>query len=185
MLGGLATLALVLGVGAMRPGAGAQLTSSVPLAGEALIGLVAGIAFTLGAVSFAVPGATRGRALTIGAIALLTWVVLLIVGLFAPALPPSTVGARNACYLQVILFAVPMFTIGVAVLRGGYVTNGWAGGAVLGIASGALPALAMQFACMYEPLHGLEFHLAPVAFTGVLGAVAGRLVLPPRRHIES
>jgi hypothetical protein len=182
LIGWLATLALVLGVGTMRPGAGAQLAHSPQLALEMLIGVAAGIALTLAAVSFAVPG-SRKRFVGLGALALVAWIALLLIGLVVPAVPPSLVGQRSACYLQVILFALPMLAIGIRVLRSGYVVNGALGGAVLGLASGALPALAMQFACLYEPLHGLVFHLGPVLLTGALGALLGYFALP--RHTRA
>ena len=48
----------------------------------------------------------------------------------------------------------------------------------MGAAAGAVPALAMQLGCMYEPWHGLSLHLAPALVTAALGALVGWRILP-------
>jgi hypothetical protein len=58
--------------------------------------------------------------------------------------------------------------------------------ALIGLAGAMLPALFMQFACMYDPAHILHFHILPipgVVVLGVIGAWVARRVLrsPARR----
>jgi len=45
----------------------------------------------------------------------------------------------------------------------------------VGLVAGMLPALYMQLACMYEPLHILAFHILPgLLMVGVAAAIATR-----------
>jgi hypothetical protein len=91
-------------------------------------------------------------------------------------------GKREGCNLEVLLFSIPTLLIGAIALRRGYVLRPWAAGATLGVAAGAVPALVMQFACMYEPRHILLFHLAPVVLVGVLGIAIGYTATIGRRR---
>ena len=50
---------------------------------------------------------------------------------------------------------------------------------LLGLASSAVPALLMQFACMYEPAHIFKYHLLPGLSVGAIGAIAGWFWLRP------
>jgi uncharacterized membrane protein YdbT with pleckstrin-like domain len=49
--------------------------------------------------------------------------------------------------------------------------------AAAGAAAAAIPAILMQLACMYDPLHALSYHLTPVLMVAALGALAGPVVL--------
>ena len=51
-------------------------------------------------------------------------------------------------------------------------------GLCLGVAAGSVPALVMQWACMYEPAHALMHHLGPAALVALAGAVLGPRLLP-------
>ncbi len=46
------------------------------------------------------------------------------------------------------------------------------------MAAAAVPALMMQWACVYAPDHILIHHLLPVLAVGAAGALAARLLLP-------
>jgi len=53
-------------------------------------------------------------------------------------------------------------------------------GALIGTASGTLPALAMQVACMYSPDHILRFHVAPIVVPTTIGIIAAIVFLRAR-----
>jgi hypothetical protein len=48
---------------------------------------------------------------------------------------------------------------------------------MIGLAAGATPALIMQFACMYVPVHIITHHLLPGLMLGVIGLIAGKYFL--------
>ena len=45
------------------------------------------------------------------------------------------------------------------------------------MAAGLLPALMMQFACMYDAQHGLAFHIFPALLAGSAIGLTGGLIL--------
>jgi len=51
-------------------------------------------------------------------------------------------------------------------------------GALAGLAAAAVPALMMEFACMYEPAHILTMHLSPIPVITVGAALLGARLLP-------
>ena len=52
----------------------------------------------------------------------------------------------------------------------------------VGLVAGLLPALYMQFACMYAPAHILMFHIGPGLAVAGLAALAG-LALSARKEV--
>ena len=169
----LSAIVLTLLTGPLRPGVAGQLTGSPQFAIESFVGLLAGGLFALAAAMLAVPGRHGTRWFGIAAVALAAWVGAYVIGLYAPALEPSMLGKRGACYLEVFVFAVPTLAWGRWALRRGYVLDGWLAGAALGTVAGAAPALLMQLACMYETHHILIYHLGPVVLTALVGAWLG------------
>jgi hypothetical protein len=148
---------------------------------ETLLGIAAILALSTTAFRLSIPAATSlSRLLTLPLMLLLAWVGMYVFGLIDPALAPSMAGKRVHCWLEALLAGVPGLVLGCIAVRRLWPLRGAWTGAFLGLASGALPALAMQLVCMYEPAHILKLHLAPGLALGVVGAVVGRFVLKPR-----
>lgn len=138
---------------------------------------------TLGYAAFAtgIPAPPSRRAAWLPWLPLLAWLAMHVLELWSPTFEASMVGKRLHCWLEVLALGLPGLTLGcVAIRRWLWPLRGARTGAWLGFASGAMPALAMQFICVHEPVHILAFHLAPMLVLGVLGAVAGVRVLRPR-----
>ena len=58
--------------------------------------------------------------------------------------------------------------------------NAPVGGTYLTHMHSAMPALLMQFACMYVPLHILLHHILPGMALAIVGGIAGLFLLRPR-----
>ena len=171
-------LALVGIAGPFRSGIGAQLLAAPLFALESALGLGLGGVAVAGAFALGTPG-ERSRQL-VRALLILAggWVALLAFGLLVPALTPSTAGMRSSCDLQILLFALLPLGVGLWALRRRAVLDRRLAGLCLGVAAGSLPAVAMQWACMYDPAHALVSHLGPGALVAAVGALAGSRLLP-------
>jgi hypothetical protein len=140
--------------------------------------VLAGGAAVLGLMRLRVPGLALGaRAATLGLVAWAAWAAWQLLELWGRTAPPSTLGQRNGCVLEVLLYSLPPLTLALWMARrAAPLERGWTG-LLAGLAAGVLPALAMQLACMDDPLHALGLHLAPVLAVAGLGALLGRLAL--------
>lgn len=171
-------LVLAAITGPFRPGFGEQLLSAPRFALESALALgLVGVAVA-GAFALGTPGENSRHLVRALLVLAGGWVGLLAIGLVAPALPPSSLGMRPVCNLQTLLFALLPFGVGVWALRRRAVLNRRLAGLCLGVAAGSLPALVMQWACMYDPAHALLFHLGPGALVAVAGAMLGPRFLP-------
>jgi hypothetical protein len=170
----LATLA----AGPLRPGALAQLVSEPGFALDVSLGLLAGVFAIAGLVRLRIPGRATGPGGAAPALALLgAWAGLQALELLVSPAPASTLGARTLCWLQVLAFAAPPLAAALLLARrAAPLEREWTG-LLAGLAAGALPALAMQLACMDGPRHALVAHLAPVLLVAGLGGLLARLVL--------
>ena len=170
--------ALTLATGEMRSGVGEQFLSSPRFILECVLGLAAGVLAIRSAVELAVPGRARRQELVPLSLAVLTlWVGSYVYGLYDPAVEPSMLGKREHCYYETLLFSSVPFALGLILARRRMpLQRAWVG-LLIGVASAAVPALIMQWACMYEPAHILGHHLLPIAVVGAAGAIAGRLLL--------
>jgi hypothetical protein len=165
--------------GPLRPGAFSQLVSEPRFLLECLLGVVAILWASLLAFRDAVPAALS-RGFAAGGLFLVTvWLAQYLFGLYSPALEPSSLGERHYCYLETILFALPPVLAGIFLVRRLYPLHPIRTAMALGLAAGMLPALYMQLACMYEPVHILTFHILP-GLTMVL--VSGLIALLWRRQ---
>ena len=86
-------------------------------------------------------------------------------------------GKREHCYYETLLLSSVPFALGLVVARRRMPLERASVGLLVGVASAAVPALMMQWACMYDPAHILGHHLLPLAFVGAAGALAGWAVL--------
>jgi len=171
--------AITLATGPMRPGFAAQLAASPRFALESLLGFGAAALAMLGALRLARPGDNPLRTRALPGLGLLgLWVIALGVGFVSPALEPSMLGKRPHCVIETQLYAVPPLLLGLWLLRRlAPLQRVWTG-ALAGAGAGALPALIMNFACMYAPQHVLFFHLGPAFLVIGVGAWLGSRVLP-------
>lgn len=165
--------------GPLRPGVFDQLRASPRFLAEMALGLTAITLLAFCAFRAAQPGRLQRRFATISAVLLGLWLVQYLVAFWSPALPLSTVGARHACWLETIGFAIGPMLVAFFLTRRWYPLNPWHTTLSFSLVTGLLPAWYMQLACMYNVPHGLEFHILP----GLAVALAGScLALLYRRN---
>ena len=166
-----------------RPGAFAQLAAEPRFLLETLLG-VAAIAWAgLAAFRAAIPGALSHSFTTIGIVLMSLWLAQYLFGLVSPALEPSALGKRGHCYIETMLYAVPPILAAQFLVRRLFPLHFVRTSMSLGLVAGMLPALYMQLACMYEPVHILTFHILPGLAMVLVGAALA--ILWRRRHSAS
>ncbi|MEP1472376.1 MAG: NrsF family protein [Halieaceae bacterium] len=158
-------------LGPIRPEALDQLSTHYRFLGEMVLGFAAIVFLVLGAFRAAVPGLPYRRLTAAGSILSLLWVASFLVGLEWPALEASMSGKRHYCVIETFLYAIPPVLLAFFVLRRFYPLNPTAISAMICLAAGMLPAVYMQIACMYVPIHILKFHVLPALLVGGLGAL--------------
>lgn len=174
----LAVVLATLAVQPLRPGVGSQLGASPRFAGEIVLGVAASLSAAFAAMSLGVPGAaTRRRVVGVAALLAAAWLALLLAALVAPPLAASMAGKRVLCFGEVLAYGSVLLLLGLAVLRRSAPLGRILPGVLLGAAAGAVAALAMQLACVYDPAHAWTHHLAPAAAVAALGALLGPLLL--------
>lgn len=145
---------------------------------ESVLGVAAIVALGAAAFRAGIPATPTRHALLLPLLPLLAWIGLHVIGLWHPTFEASMAGKRLHCWLEVLACGVPGLVLGcLAIRRWLWPLRGARTGAWLGFASGAIPALAMQFICIHEPQHILAFHLGPMLVLGLVGAVVGARVL--------
>jgi hypothetical protein len=154
-------LGLVYFTGPFRPGFMGQLLAHPRFAIETGAGVVAIVLVALAAGRCSVPGALTPRLATVALASAATWVSFYIYGLFDPALEPSMVGKRDHCVFETFLYGAPAAFAAWLLIRQQFTLRPLGAAFLGGLAAGMIPALYMQLACMYEPLHILVFHIAP------------------------
>ena len=150
--------------GPLRPGAFVQVVTHAQFAAESLVGLLAAALIAAWAFESSIPGTRRSGLLHIGLIAAALWLIAYVVGLEYPALEPSMAGPPVVAGI----WLSHRYSLPLAPLRST---------ALIGLAGAMLPALFMQFACMYDPAHILSYHILPipgVVLIGVIGAWLAR-----------
>jgi hypothetical protein len=165
----------------IRPGAYSQLANHPRFLLETMLGLAA-IAWT-GLIAFrdAVPGALTRRFAVAGMVLMVLWLAQYLAGLISPALEPATLGKRNYCYLETMIYSVPPLLAAIYLARRFYPLHYRRTAMSLALAAGMMPALYMQIACMYLPTHILQFHILPGLSMVLAGAaVASLWRLQPR-----
>ena len=161
--------------GPERPGAFTQLSTELRFFLETVLGVVAILWFSLLAFRSAIPAALGRRFAIAGFILMALWLAQYVIGLLSPALEPSGLGKRDYCYIETIIYAVPVILAGLYFIRRLYPLRPRRTAMSIGLVSGMLPALYMQLACMYEPLHILAFHILPgLLMVGVSVGIAAR-----------
>lgn len=170
--------------GPVRQGALSQLLSEPRFLLESLLGLVAITWLSLAAFRAAIPASLGKAFATAGIVLLSLWLAQYVIGLFSPALEATGLGKRSYCYLETMAYALLPILAGLYLIRRLYPLHFIRTSMTLGLAAGMLPALYMQLACMYEPLHILKLHILP-GLTMVLVAAAAAALWRPRRNGDS
>lgn len=147
--------------GPIRPGALTQLATEPRFLLETMLGVAATLWISLLAFRSSVPAALSRRFAVAGLVLLALWLVQYVIGVFSPALEPSELGARQHCYLETMLYALPMILAGLYFVRRLHPLRPVRTAMSIGLAAGMLPALYMQIACKYDPIHILTFHISP------------------------
>lgn len=169
---------LILAFGPLREDSISQLGHSPRYALENLLALLATLGFTWLAFSSAVPAALPKPRWTVLPFVFLTaWFGAIAFDIVSPAIEPGMAGKREGCIFDVLLYGLPGLALGLVLVRRLWPLHGVRTGLLIGLAAGVIPALIMQFSCMYLPVHMLTHHLLPGIALGPLGAVAGWLWL--------
>lgn len=115
----------------------------------------------------------------------LNWTVWILSGYFigsiliglsgSPSLPPSMLGKRMTCIYEILILSwIPLGMI-LFEMKRGYAIASTSTFLTMGIVSVAFPVALMQFACMYDPIHIVKYHIVPaliVITTFLTGAAA-------------
>lgn len=174
-------VALMFARAPFRPGFVDQLSTNPRFLIESLCGFGAIVLAARFSFAAAVPGAKPSIILlTLPFVAALSWIAFYLYGFIDPALPASMAGKRPHCFAEVFCLGLPALIVGFIALRSLYPLRGSYSGALIGLAAGAIPALAMQFACMYLTPHILSHHILPGLALALIGAIAGRFLLHPK-----
>ena len=172
---------ITLYVAPLRPGVGQQLLNP-RFALESIDGLLVVLLIAAIGFKFAIPAANNKLFIGIGIGITALWVLNYVIGLYYPTLEPSMAGKRDHCIYEIGIYAMLPLVLGLYLVKRGYVLNWPAAGLSIGLASGFIPALLMQFACIYDAEHTLLMHIGPALLVGVLGLVLGVLLKSVARH---
>ncbi|PHS31837.1 MAG: hypothetical protein COA95_04950 [Methylophaga sp.] len=180
------SLSLFLLTGPFRSGAGHQLLSSPQFLVESCVGVLSIALLMYAAFQLAIPSPKPLLSqLKWPLIGLIVWISFYAFGFVRPALEPSALGMRDHCNYQVFIFGIPTLLVALYWLNKQWPIYPVSTGFLMGLAAGAIPALIMQFACMYDPHHILTAHIGPGILVGVLGACIGAISLTRHKKTAS
>lgn len=166
-------ISLSLYLGPLRPDAVAELFTSPQYAFESTIGFIAGTLFCVIAFQESIPGAQRKWLIYLTYVITVLWIGCYLVGLSFPALQPSMLGKRVHCVLEAYLYSIPPLSVAYLLIYRRFPLNSLRAGIYTGIGAGMVPALFMQFSCMYDPKHMLTHHIGPITVAIIAGAILG------------
>ncbi|WP_428355020.1 NrsF family protein [Methyloprofundus sp.] len=166
-------ISLSIYLGPLRPNAIESLLISPQFAFESSIGFISGALFCLIAFQESIPGIRRQWLIYLTYFSALFWISCYVFGLWFPALEPSLIGKRAHCVLEAYLYSIPPLSVAYLIIYRRFPLNSLQAGVFMGIGAGMLPALFMQFSCMYDPQHMLTHHIGPITITVIAGALLG------------
>ena len=180
------TYVIVLGLylGPLRNGALESLFTSPQFAIESSIGLITAALFCSIALQESIPGLSKQWLVFLSYFSVILWVSCYIVGLSFPAFEPSLIGKRAHCVLEAYIYSLPPLIVGYIFIYRRFPLNSLRAGLYIGVSAGILPALFMQFACLYDPLHTLTHHIGPALVTVVGGIALGMLFKKLKRPLN-
>lgn len=176
-------ISLSLYLGPLRPNAIESLLISPQFAFESTVGFISGALFCLIAFQESIPGLRRQRLIYLTYFSAILWISCYVVGLWFPALEPSLIGKRAHCVLEAYLYSIPPLSIAYLIIYLRFPLNSLQAGVFMGIGAGMLPALFMQFSCIYDPQHMLTHHIGPITVTVIAGALLG-VVFKKKRKLK-
>lgn len=146
---------------------------------ESFIGMLAIIFLTIVGFRLGIPSNDSLIKLALPALSVLViWILFYIAGLWFPALEPSMEGKRTVlCHIETFIYGCMPLALGLFMIRKLWPLYTMLTGLIIGLAAGAIPALIMQFACLYDPHHIISHHIVPGLILGVVGALAGHFTL--------
>lgn len=160
-------------LGPMRPGVLSQLATEPRFLLETVLGVMAILWVSLLAFRSSVPAGLSKRFAVAGFVLMALWLAQYVIGFVSPALEPSRLGKRDYCYVETLVYALPVIVSGLFLVRRLYPLRPMRTALSVGLVAGMLPALVMQLACMYEPAHILVFHVFPgLLMVGVSALIA-------------
>lgn len=101
----------------------------------------------------------------------IAWIGIIFSGLFEPVLPASMVGKRELCFIEVVLYGLPITAFMTFLVYRRYSLTPLTSAILISFSSMLVPAYLMQYACMYEAQHNLLLHILP--------AIIASLILTP------
>lgn len=168
--------------GPIRPGAIQQLLTHPRFLLEILLGSATIVVLALAGFRAAIPASSTPRLAYAGLVMLALWLASYLVGIISPALEPSMLGKREHCVIETFVYGLPPALLGIVVCARLYPLDPAAMALRVGLAAGLIPALYMQLACMYDPVHALTLHMFPGILVGLgcagLVWLLGRLSSP-------
>ena len=177
---------VAVSIGPIRANALDSLQLSPLYALESIAGLLVTGLFCSLAFRESIPGITNKKTFWIAAVAVIVWLGFYFFGFFvSPALEPSMTGKRAHCVLEAFLYSGPPVLAGYYWLYRYYPLRSVRTGIYLGISAGSIPALIMQFVCMYIPAHILSHHIAPILVVAFAGGLLGYFFHPRRLNLAS
>ena len=169
----------ILASGPLRDGIVAELMGSPRFVLELALGFAAGLAAIWAGFELGVPGARSAPRLWTPPLVLFgAWTLTIAYGLVYPSAPPSMDVKRLHCFIEILLFSLPPYSMALYFLRGRLAFAQARVGLLVGAAAAAIPALWMHVACRTEALHVLGSHLFPILIVCVLGAAVAHRLLP-------
>ena len=170
--------------GPIRPGAFSQLGTEPRFLLETMLGVAAILWTSLLAFRSAVPAALSKQFAATGMVLMALWLAQYVIGFVSPAVEPSRLGKRAYCYFETLVYSVPVILTGLFLVRRLYPLRPVRTAMSIGLVAGMLPALYMQLACMYEPLHIRAVHILPGLLMVGVGAGIAAKWLNHRRNFD-
>ena len=99
------------------------------------------------------------------------FVASILMGYFGhPSLAPTMAGKRMNCFNEILVLSwIPILSLSYLANKA-YPFSKKRIALFIGLAGASLPMSMMQFACMYDPIHALIFHILPGLSVGIVGA---------------
>jgi hypothetical protein len=168
--------------GPLRPNALTQLATEPRFLLETLLGVAAISYMAIVAFRSAVPGAAGKGSMLLAVSLIALWLANYGIGLAYPALEPSMLGKRDHCVFETFIFAVPPACLAFLLTRRLYPLKPVSSALLFSLVAGMLPALYMQLACMYAPLHIIQMHIIPGLLVMLAGGTAAWLISRVKRR---
>lgn len=176
-----AALAAVLVMAVREPLSGSALAGLLSAPGDAFapaLGVLVVVTASLAAFRSGAPSVVPPvRYALWPALLSFAWILLLVYAAQQPADAVEMHAKRAHCWLEVLGAAAPGLLLGVAAVRRLWPLHGAWSGALLGLAAGAIAAVAMDLACDPGARHSLAFHVVPGIALAVPGGLLGRRFL--------